>query len=72
MAKSVHQTIDEKRAKLKTLRDEIEDLSDYLDVLEARAHDLGKARITHDEVKKRYGLKTVNHNRRRNGRKIAA
>ena len=72
MAKSVHQTIVDKRAKLKALRDEIQDLSDYLDVLEARAHDLGKARLTHDEVKKRYGLKTVNHNRRRNGRKVAA
>ena len=72
MAKSVHQTIVDKRAKLKALRDEIEDLSDYLDVLEARAHDLGKARLTHDEVRKRYGLKTVNTNRRRNGRKVAA
>lgn len=30
---------------------------DYLDVTEARVRDEGKPRLTHDEVKKRYGVK---------------
>jgi hypothetical protein len=29
----------------------------YLDLTEARVRDEGKPRLTHDEVKKRYGLK---------------
>lgn len=39
------------------IREEVEDLFDYLDVLEARARDNGKPRLTHGEIKKRYGLK---------------
>ncbi|MGA3142625.1 MAG: hypothetical protein ABSF10_06230 [Verrucomicrobiota bacterium] len=42
---------------LTTLREELEDLNDYLDLTEARMHDAGKPRLTHAEVKKRYGLK---------------
>ena len=30
---------------------------DYLDLTEARVRDAGKPRLTHAEVKKRYGLK---------------
>jgi hypothetical protein len=40
-----------------TLREELEDLNDYLDLTEARVRDAGKPRLTHAEVKKRYGLK---------------
>ena len=40
-----------------TLREELEDLNDYLDLTEARVRDEGKPRLTHAEVKKRYGLK---------------
>jgi hypothetical protein len=67
----VERVISRKRLQLKALREEIEDLSDYLDVLEARAHDLGKTRLSQDAVKKRYGLKPHNLSRSRNGRKAA-
>jgi LytS/YehU family sensor histidine kinase len=40
-----------------TLREELEDLNDYLDLTEARVRDVGKPRLSHAEVKKRYGLK---------------
>ena len=39
------------------LRHEIEDLTDYLDLLEARARNLGKRRLSTAEVKQRLGLK---------------
>jgi len=75
MTKPASQKIDraiiKKRLVLKSLRDEIEELADFLDVLEARARDLGKARLSHDEVKKRYGLKSHRQNRSRNGRQAA-
>ena len=47
---------DLKRAarQLLELREQSETISDYLDVLEARVKDAGKARVSHDEVKKRY------------------
>jgi uncharacterized membrane protein len=53
----VTRTIQNKRKQLTSIREEIEDLFDYLDVLEARTHDRGKERVSHDAVKKRYGLK---------------
>ena len=68
VSQRIDQAIVKKRLQLKTLRDEIQDLTDYLDVLEARARDLGKVRLSHDEVKKRYRLKS---HRSRNGRKAA-
>ena len=40
-----------------TLREELEDLNDVLDLTEARVRDEGKPRLKHAEVKKRYGLK---------------
>jgi P2-related tail formation protein len=53
----VARSIRRKRAQIEALRDELEDLNDYLDVIEARVRDEGKPRLTHAEVKRRYGLK---------------
>jgi hypothetical protein len=39
------------------LREELEDLKDYLDLLEARARNFGKPRHSTQEVKKLLGLK---------------
>jgi hypothetical protein len=39
------------------LRQELEDLVDYLDLLEARAQNFGKRRYSTDQVKKMMGLK---------------
>ena len=44
----------QKRRQLSEIRKEVEDLLDYLDVLEARVRDAGKPRISHEEIKKRY------------------
>ena len=55
--KIVVRSIHKKRKQIAALREELEDLNDYLDVVEARVRDEGKPRLTHDEVKKRYGLK---------------
>ena len=61
MTKAVQQTvvrsISKKREQIATLREELEDLNDYLDVTEARMRDEGKPRLTHAQVKKRYGVK---------------
>lgn len=45
------------RKQLATLRQETEDLTDRLLILEARAQNEGKRTYTLDEVKKRYGIK---------------
>ncbi len=39
------------------LRQELEDLVDYLDLLEARAQNFGKRRYSTEQVKKMLGLK---------------
>jgi LytS/YehU family sensor histidine kinase len=61
MTKTAQQTvvryISRKRGQIAALREELEDLNDYLDLTEARVRDEGKPRLTHAEVKKRYGLK---------------
>lgn len=61
MTKAIKQAvvrdISRKREQIATLREELEDLTDYLDVTEARVRDECKPRLTHDEVKKRYGAK---------------
>jgi len=44
------------RNRLAKLREELEDLTDYMDLLEARARNLGKPRYTTAEVRKRLGL----------------
>lgn len=46
-----------KREQIAALREELEDLNDYLDLVEARVRDKGSPRVSHTEVKKRYGLK---------------
>ena len=55
--KTVVRSISRKREQIATLREELEDLNDYLDLTEARVRDQGKPRLTQAEVKKRYGLK---------------
>ncbi len=40
-----------KKRHLPALREELEDLNDYLDLTEARVRDEGKPRLTHAEVK---------------------
>ena len=50
-------SISHKREQIATLREELEDLNDYLELMEARVRDNGKPRLTQAEVKKRYGLK---------------
>jgi hypothetical protein len=41
------------------LRRELEDVVDYLDLLEARAQNFGKRRYSTEQVKKMLGLKSV-------------
>jgi hypothetical protein len=53
--REIGRTVREKRQQLSQIREEVENLLDYLVVLEARAKDAGKPRLSHDEVKKRYG-----------------
>ena len=55
-AKEITRTIGQKRKQLTALREEVEDLLDYLDLLEARAHDQGKRRLSQAEARKRYGM----------------
>ena len=55
-AKEITRAIGQKRKQLAVIREEVEDLLDYLDLAEARTRDKGKPRLAHAEVKKRYGL----------------
>jgi hypothetical protein len=55
--KAVVRSIHQKREQIAALREELEDLNDYLDLVEARVRDEDKPRLTHEEVKKRYGVK---------------
>ena len=57
LEKTVVRSIHQKREQIATLREELEDLNDCLDLAEARVRDEGNPRLTHDEVKKRYGVK---------------
>ena len=47
------------RGRLDKLREEMEDLEDYLDVLEARASNVGKPTYTTEQVRARLGLKAT-------------
>lgn len=69
--KKVERTIAQKRRELIAIRTEIEDLLDYLVVLEARVRDTGKPRLSQDAIKKRYASSGTKSNRVRNGRKAA-
>jgi hypothetical protein len=54
LEREIGRTVRQKRQQLCAIRQEIENLLDYLAVLEARAKDIGKPRLSHDDVKKRY------------------
>ena len=54
LAREIRRTVQQKRRQLSAIRQDVEDLLDYLDILEARAKDAGKPRVTHAEIKKRY------------------
>lgn len=57
LEKELTKTIREKREQLVAIRDEVEDLIDYLEVIEARARDQKKPRLSQAEVMKRFNLK---------------
>lgn len=57
LEKELTKTIREKREQLVAIREEVEDLIDYLEVIEARARDRNKPRPSHAEVVKRLNLK---------------
>ena len=57
LEKTVVRSIRQKRQQIATLREELEDLNDYLDLTEARVRDQGKARLSHADVKKRNAVK---------------
>ncbi len=54
--KAVVRSIRRKREQITALREELDDLNDYLDLVEARVRDEGKPRLTHAQVKRRYGV----------------
>ena len=55
--RELNRTVRQKRAQLTAIREEIEDLLDYLQVLETRVRNAGKPRLTHEDVKKRYRMR---------------
>ena len=55
--RKVIKRIRNKQKQLKAIRDEVEDLIDYLELLEARARDKNKRRLTQAQVMKRFNLK---------------
>ena len=55
LKREISRTVRQKRQQLSVIREEVENLLDYLAVLETRAKDAGKPRLSHDEVKKRCG-----------------
>jgi hypothetical protein len=55
LEREIGRTVRQKRRQLSAIREEVEDLLDYHAILEARAKDAGKPRLTHEEIKKRYG-----------------
>jgi LytS/YehU family sensor histidine kinase len=57
LEKELTKTIREKREQLVAIREEVEDLIDYLEVIEARARDRNKPRVSHADVVKRLNLK---------------
>lgn len=56
-AKEIARAIGQKRKQLNAIREDVEGLLDYLDLAEARVRDEGKPRLTHQEVKKRFGVR---------------
>lgn len=54
LIRDIGRTVAKKRQQLSAIREEVEDLLDYLDLVEARARDAGKPRVSHAEMKKRF------------------
>ncbi len=52
--RDVSRAVREKRRQLTSIREEVEDLLDYLDLVEARAKNADQPRLTHEEMKKRH------------------
>jgi hypothetical protein len=52
--REIDRTVRRKRKELSQIREEVENLLDYLELLEARANDAAKPRVSHEEIKKRY------------------
>jgi LytS/YehU family sensor histidine kinase len=57
LERDIIRKVRQKRRQLVAVREEVEDLMDYLDLVEARAKDASKPRFTHEELKQRYGIK---------------
>jgi hypothetical protein len=55
--REINRKLRQKREELASIRADIEDLMDYLDIVEARARNLGKPRLTHAEVKRRFAVR---------------
>lgn len=55
LQREIGKTVRQKRQELSSIREEVDDLLDYLDLLEARAKDAAKPRVSHQEVKRRFG-----------------
>ena len=55
LQREIGKTVREKRQELSAIREEVEDLLDYLDVLDTRTKDKGRPRLSHEEVKRRLG-----------------
>ena len=51
LQREMARTVSAKRQQLVAIRAEIEDLLDYLDVVETRARDVGQPRLSHAETK---------------------
>jgi hypothetical protein len=54
LEREIGRTVRQKQRQLSEMREEVEELLDYLNLLEARTKDAGKPRVSHDDVKKRY------------------
>jgi hypothetical protein len=55
--KTLVRTIRRKRKQIATLLEKLEDLNDYLDLVEARLRDEGKPRLSHAQAKRRHGIR---------------
>lgn len=55
LQREIGKTVREKRQELSAIREEVDDLLDYLDALETGANDAGKPRLSEEEMKRRFG-----------------
>ena len=55
--KELDTDIRKRRKQVSQLRQDLEEMEDYLDILEARRRSLGKPRLTQAQVEKRYAVK---------------